>query len=195
MLHTRSWVLGILLLTAATTGCAADIDGDEEDDYEEDVVEASSALDGPLPILVRVKQGSGGRTVSRTYRYTYPRELQNFCGPAFSVTLTARIGKVTANSVKINSVRAVFLPAPGETVVPTYLEAWSNASQHPRIIDYDAFQKGFGYGQSHVWDVGRVLKTSKSGPATITLPVGGLRGGDLLDTVCTYNPTLQLLPR
>lgn len=195
--HTRSWVLGIIILLAAgtTSGCAADLDGDDDDEFEEDVVEASSALDGPLPLLVRVRKGKGGRSVTRTYRYKYPRELQNYCGPDFSITLTARLGKVTDDTVKVNSVKAVFLPAPGETVVPTFLEAYSNATQLPRIVDYDAYQKGFSYGQSHVWDVHRTIKSTKRGPATLTLPVGGLRGGELLDAVCTFNPTLQLLPR
>jgi hypothetical protein len=191
-LRTRAWILGIVFVAAATTGCTADVD---DDDLDEDVVEVSSALDGPLPLLVRVKQGGGGRTVSRTFRYTYPRELRNTCGSDFSVTITARLGKVTSDKIKVNSVRAVFLPAKGESIVPTYLDVWSNRTDNKRVVDYDAFQKAFTYGQSHVWDVGLVVKTSKSGPATIQLPVGGLRGGDSSDLGCTYTATLQLLPR
>ena len=194
--HTRSFVLGIMLLAAGTmSGCAADLDGDDDDDaFEEDVVQASSALDGPLPLLVRVKQGGGGRSVTRTFRYTYPRELRNACGSDFSITLTARLGKVTADKIKINSVRAVFLPAYGQTVTPTYLDVWSNETPNKRVSD-GSFDRDFSYGQSHVWDVGLVVKTTKSGPATIQLPVGGLRGGDHTDLACTYTATLQLLPR
>jgi hypothetical protein len=196
----RTWALVAMVLTAASTGCATEVDEDD-DDFEEDVVEASSALNSSLPIAVRVKQGSGGRSVTRTFRYSYDRFEQPACGTGFSVKINARIGKVTNNSIRVNSVRVTFLPDNGSSVVTLWARVWSNASEgsgdNKLYVSGYALNRGFRYGESYVWDVNRTMKVAPKGDSvSIDIPVsGGLFSGDSSDFACAATATLQLLPR